>query len=275
MNEIVGVARQPVARPPVAWELGSREPAVRQPAVREPPVARDIGSREPAVREPPVARDIGSQEPAVRQPAVRLPVAREPASACQPGDLDLVVDALLDGQVVLLPTDTVYGLVVSASNADALNTLFSLKHRPLDTSVAVLVADAMQASRYVDLGMRGSTLAKCFWPGALTIVAERIDDGAIVAGTSTTLGVRCPDDEFVCNVASRVGPLAASSANLHGQPTPNNCAAAAAMFPSVQVVVDGGPRRGSASTVVSVVNDELKLLRRGPVLLADIEAVVR
>ena len=188
-------------------------------------------------------------------------------------DLDRVVSALRGGQVVLLPTDTVYGLAVMATDSAALAAVFALKQRPIDTSVAVLVADTDQAARYVDLGAAGNALAERFWPGALTIVANRIDDGAVAAGTDKTLGVRCPDDDFVRSVAAAVGPVAASSANLHGQRTPTSCAEAAEIFDTVETVIDGGVRRGSASTVVSVTDGTVEMLREGPVSMADVVAV--
>ena len=189
-------------------------------------------------------------------------------------DLETVVAALCSGRVVLLPTDTVYGLAVMATDSDAIAALFALKQRPVDTSVAVLVADTAQAARYVDLGSSGLALARRFWPGALTIVADRIDDGAVAAGTESTLGVRCPDDGFVRSVAAEVGPVAASSANLHGQPTPTSCTDAAEIFDTVEIVIDGGVRQGSASTVVSVVDGTVEMLRGGPVSMADIAAAV-
>ncbi len=189
-------------------------------------------------------------------------------------DLDRVVAALREGQVVLLPTDTVYGLAVMATNSAALAAVFALKQRPVDTSVAVLVADIAHAARYVDLGADGNSLAERFWPGALTIVANRIDNGAVAAGTDSTLGVRCPDDDFIRSVAAAVGPLAASSANLHGQPTPEMCSEVAELFDTVQIVVDGGPRQGSASTVVSIVDSAPALLRQGPISMANINAAL-
>lgn len=189
-------------------------------------------------------------------------------------DLEAVVAALRGGRVVLLPTDTVYGLAVMATDSTALAALFALKQRPVDTSVAVLVADAAQAARYVDLNQNGLALARQFWPGALTIVAERTDGGAVAAGTETTLGVRCPDDDFVRAVAAEVGPVAASSANLHGRPTPISCADAARIFATVETVIDGGVRRGAASTVVSVVDGTVEMLREGPVSTAEITTAV-
>ena len=189
-------------------------------------------------------------------------------------DLDRVVAALQEGQIVLLPTDTVYGLAVMATNSAAVAAVFALKQRPVDTSVAVLVADIAQAASYVDLGADGNALAERFWPGALTIVANRTDNGAVAAGTDSTLGVRCPDDDFVRSVAAAVGPLAASSANLHGQPTPELCSEVAELFDTVQIVVDGGPRQGSASTVVSIIDGAPVLLRQGPISMTNINAAL-
>ncbi len=190
-------------------------------------------------------------------------------------DLERVTEALLDGQVVILPTDTVYGLVACATNASAVAKIFELKQRPIDSAIAVLFADLDQVTRYVELNKAGQVLAKKFWPGPLTIVAKRIDQLAIAAGTNDTLGVRCPDDKFLCNVASQVGPLAASSANLHGHPPAANKQALQKMFNTVNVVVDDGPRHGAASTVLSLLGDELEIIRHGPISRAQITTALR
>ena len=189
-------------------------------------------------------------------------------------DLERVAEALLDGQVVILPTDTVYGLVACATNAAAVARIFELKQRPNDSAVAVLFADLAQVTHYVELNKAGHVLAKKLWPGPLTIVAKRIDQLAIAAGTKDTLGVRCPDDEFLCNVARRVGPLAASSANLHGQPPAANKQALQKMFNTVNVVVDDGPRHGAASTVLSLLGNEFEIIRHGPIAEAQISAAL-
>lgn len=189
-------------------------------------------------------------------------------------DLDRVVAALRAGEPVVVATDTVYGLAASAGRPEAVARIFALKNRPVDVHMAVLVADAAQARAYVDLGAAGEALAAEFWPGPLTIVAPRCDQGALATGDVGTLGVRCPDDSFVREVAAAVGPIAATSANRHGEPTPTTAAEVAACFPEVVVVVDGGPRAGAASTVVSVVAAEPVVLREGPIGESEIADVV-
>lgn len=192
-----------------------------------------------------------------------------------PTDLDDATAVMLAGGVVVIPTDTVYGLAAAAEHSDAVAAVFRLKNRPVDVKVAVLVADTEQARRYVDLGPAGEALAARYWPGPLTIVAPRHVLGSLAAGDDETLGVRCPDDAVARALAERVGPVAATSANLHGQDTPARAAEVAALFPDVAVVIDDGPRPGAASTVVSVVDGTPTVLREGPISAADIDAVIR
>lgn len=187
---------------------------------------------------------------------------------------DAAIAALLQGEVVIVPTDTVYGLAAAADNSAAVTRMYALKERPVDVKVAVLVADQAQAEQFVDLGVVGRALASAFWPGPLTIVAPRHVIGSLHAGDNETLGVRCPADPLLCELAAAVGPIAATSANRHGEPTATTAGDAADAFPAVEVIVDGGPRPGSASTVVSVVEPVLEILREGPVTAADIDAVV-
>ena len=191
-----------------------------------------------------------------------------------PGDLERTVAALRAGQPVVIPTDTVYGLAARADDAEAVGLIFALKGRPIDSHVAVLVADVEQAAAYVDLGPIGEALAARHWPGPLTIVARRAQRHRLAAGDAHSLGVRCPADGFVRAVAAAVGPIAATSANHHGEPTPAVADEVAALFPTVEVVVDDGPRSGAASTVVSILGDRPEVLREGPVSAADIVATL-
>jgi L-threonylcarbamoyladenylate synthase len=177
--------------------------------------------------------------------------------------------------VVVIPTDTVYGLAAAAENSAAVDAMFAMKQRPVDVKVAVLVADVDQARRYVDLGPLGEALVERYWPGALTIVAPRHVVGSLAAGDEETLGVRCPDDEVARTLAADVGPLAVTSANLHGIETPTRAGEVGDLFPDITVVLDDGPRPGAASTVVSVVEADPVVLREGPISADEIEAVVR
>src|SRR4051812_14466777 len=123
-------------------------------------------------------------------------------------DPDALVQAtttLRGGDAIVLPTDTVYGLGALPAHLDL---LFALKGRPANVPVAVLVASLDQARSLVRVTAAAERLAAAFWPGPLTMVLPTLDGGS-------TVGVRCPDLEFVRALVAEVGPLAVTSANRH------------------------------------------------------------
>ena len=192
--------------------------------------------------------------------------------AAGPGALAAAAKLLGRGEVVAVPTDTVYGLAAPAGDPDAVRQLFRLKRRPFDRSVAVLVADSAAAERLVALTAPARRLAAAFWPGALTLVATRTPQAPAHLGDSAAIGVRVPDDDVVLCLAA-AGPLAVTSANVHGQPTPAAAQELARLFPELSLVIDGGRRSGLASTVVDATGPVPAVLRQGPVTAAEVAAV--
>ena len=183
------------------------------------------------------------------------------------GATDRVAEVLRTGGVVVVPTDTVYGLAAAADRADAVARLFELKGRRADVPVAVLCADADQALALAgDVGPTTARLAEIHWPGPLTLVLPRRRGLDWELGEPTaTIGVRCPAHPLVRAVAARIGPIAVTSANRHGQPTPATARNAAAVLTGpVDLVVDGGELVGVASTVVDLVAEPPRILRQGP-----------
>lgn len=183
-----------------------------------------------------------------------------------PVALDRVVAALRAGEAVVLPTETVYGVAALPQHEDLLRVL---KDRPDDVPIAVLVADGVQAAVATGTALPpvGAALAAEFWPGPLTLV--------LPTAAGATLGVRCPAHDFVRAVAAAVGPVATTSANRHGEPTPTTAAAAAASLAGdVAVVIDGGELGGTPSTVVDVTGADPVVRREGMIEGAAIQAVV-
>lgn len=160
------------------------------------------------------------------------------------------------GGTVVLPTDTVYGLATLPGGE---HRLAELKGRPASMPVAVLVASLAQArSVSGPWGEEAERLAAEHWPGPLTLVVP----GA--AAGDATVGVRWPRHGFVEALAREVGPIATTSANRHGSPTPTVASEAAdALLGPPDLVIDGGPCEGSASTVVDVTGAEPVVLREG------------
>jgi L-threonylcarbamoyladenylate synthase len=188
--------------------------------------------------------------------------------ASDPATLDLVVGVLVDGGLVVLPTDTVYGLVALPGDARAMERLFEAKGRQADTPIAVLCSDVLQAGGLVaptcepalrEVGGR-------WWPGPLTLVFPRRDGIELHLGEPVdTVGVRIPDHPLVRAVAERLGPIAATSANHHGEPPVATADEALGVFGvTVGLIVDDGPIEGRASTVIDATARPWRVLREGP-----------
>jgi tRNA threonylcarbamoyl adenosine modification protein (Sua5/YciO/YrdC/YwlC family) len=185
--------------------------------------------------------------------------------------------ALRAGETVVVPTDTVYGLAALPTVGGATDRLFALKGRGPEVPIAVLCHDAAQALELGDPAAVGADvrrIAEHLWPGPLTLVLPRRPGLALALGhPPTTVGVRCPDHDLVRALAAEVGPLATTSANRHGHPTPITARAVAdGLGPGVALVVDGGPCEGAPSTVVDATGPDWRVLREGTIGLADLEA---
>ncbi|MGH9300528.1 MAG: L-threonylcarbamoyladenylate synthase [Acidimicrobiales bacterium] len=180
------------------------------------------------------------------------------------------------GQVVGLPTDTVYGLAALASSESAVARLFELKERSPSVDVAVLVADAAQARALaLDWPHPVDLLAREFWPGALTLVlSRRVGLDWNLGSSSESVGVRCPSHDGVRRLCAALGPLAVTSANIHGQPTPPDASGIRRIFGAgLALVVDGGRCDGLASTVVDCRTRPPSCLREGAVAWERVESV--
>ena len=189
-------------------------------------------------------------------------------------------EALRAGDLVILPTETVYGLAADAAYPAAVARIFEAKGRPRFNPLISHVADTAAAERIARLDDRARALAAAFWPGPLTLVAP-IGDAAAVSDLARagldTVAVRVPAHPLAQAVlAAFCGPVVAPSANRSGRPSPTTHAdAVEETGAAAALALDGGPCAvGLESTVVAVVGDALRLLRPGAVTRAQIEAVV-
>jgi L-threonylcarbamoyladenylate synthase len=185
------------------------------------------------------------------------------------------VRALSAGWPVGIPTDTVYGLAVDPFRPGATDRLFAAKRRPREVNLPVLVTGPEQVLLLATAVPQGAMrLMEQFWPGPVTIVVpSRPDLGADLGEDEATVGVRCPDHVVPRALCEQAGPLATTSANLHGQPTLTTAQEVAAVFGrEVPVVLDGGTCNGRPSTVVDCTGQEPKLLREGRVAWDEVRA---
>ena len=194
-------------------------------------------------------------------------------------DVDLAAAALRRGELVILPTETVYGLACDAANARAVAAVFAAKGRPRFNPMIAHVTGLQAAQRIAALDDRAVKLAEAFWPGPLTLVAPLSNAAAVCdlarAGLDT-VAVRAPDHPAAQALLEAFGaPLVAPSANRSGRPSPTTLADALEETGAFAgAFLDGGPCRiGVESTVVGALDGALTLLRPGGITRAQIEAI--
>jgi L-threonylcarbamoyladenylate synthase len=188
-------------------------------------------------------------------------------------------ELLRAGELVALPTETVYGLAADARNAKAVAKIFEAKGRPSNNPLIVHVSSADMAGSCVESWPEPATsLARAFWPGPLTLVLPRsreIPD--IVTAGGETIGVRWPSHPFIQAVIRECGfPLAAPSANLSNRISPTNAAhVRESLADKVRLIIDGGQSQvGIESTVVDLAVDPPCVLRPGMIHVESLLAVL-
>jgi tRNA threonylcarbamoyl adenosine modification protein (Sua5/YciO/YrdC/YwlC family) len=184
--------------------------------------------------------------------------------------IEAAVAAVREGQVVGLPTDTVYGIGVDPLNAEAVGRLYELKGRPQGKPVGLLVASLNQAVAVGEIEGAARLLASQHWPGALTLVVRPkvILSSWVGDSQARSIGVRVPDHAVALGLLEIVGPMAVTSANLSGTPEAVDHREAEDVFgDSVRTYLPGSSSGGEASTVVDATGGALTVLRKGPVEL--------
>jgi tRNA threonylcarbamoyl adenosine modification protein (Sua5/YciO/YrdC/YwlC family) len=184
------------------------------------------------------------------------------------------VAAARGGALIVLPTDTVYGVAAWPGDPEATARVFAAKGRPPDLTLPVLVASTEAAREVGRFDERAEALAAACWPGALTIVLERTEGTAAweLGGDAATVGVRVPDHLLARSVLERAGPLAVTSANRSGEPPARTCDQLVAVFGDAVAVYlcEDEPLAGLASTVVDLAHGPARILRAGSVTAEEI-----
>ena len=177
-------------------------------------------------------------------------------------------ELLRAGEVVALPTETVYGLAANALDAGAVERIFQVKGRPAHNPIIVHVASVGMAKRCVaEWPALADRLARAFWPGPLTLVLPRAETiPGVITGGGPTVGVRWPSHPFIQAVIRECGfPLAAPSANPANRLSPTTAEHVRKLLGNcIRLIVDGGPAQvGIESTVLDISVDPPRLLRPG------------
>jgi L-threonylcarbamoyladenylate synthase len=197
--------------------------------------------------------------------------------AKHPSAIPLAINILEHCGLVAIPTDTVYGLAAAAFDEDCIERLYVVKGRNHTKAIALLMSKATKLDQVaIDINQTARCLAEHFWPGPLTLILKRHPSLPEILSPEPTIGVRVPDHPNTLALMDLTGPLAVTSANLSGQePTCTAKEVLTQLNRRIHLIIDGGPTRGGIpSTVVDCTTPEIKILRPGPLTLADLKSVL-
>jgi tRNA threonylcarbamoyl adenosine modification protein (Sua5/YciO/YrdC/YwlC family) len=191
--------------------------------------------------------------------------------------LAAAVTAVLNGELVVLPTDTVYGVGADAFSPVAVRKLTAARGESGSAPKSVLVATVRAAMALIqDISPDGHRLIEEFWPGGLTVVCAATKSLSWDIGEAKgTVAVRMPEDKIALDLLTETGPMAVSSASRTGSPSPVSAAAAREQLgESVAVYLDGGDCQGGVtSTIVDLTGEQPRLLRRGAISVGRLREV--
>ncbi len=184
--------------------------------------------------------------------------------------VSLALHSLVDGNLVVLPTETVYGLGADAENESAVAAIYEMKGRPSHNPLIVHVKDAEMARRYGEWNSLAEQLAQAFWPGPLAMVLERAAGSTLASAVSAgrpTIALRCPNHPVAQALLTAFGRgIAAPSANRSGRVSPTSAAHVRDEFGDAVMVIDGGACDiGIESTIVAVHEETVRILRPGSI----------
>ena len=198
-------------------------------------------------------------------------------SADDPFVYKTALDILKSGGLVAFPTDTVYGVGALAFDGNAIESIYTAKDRPVEKAIPILIGEIMDTIKVVtDFPLTARKLASRFWPGPLTCVLTKKPTLPEAVSASSTVGVRIPDHAVARVLLRFAGPMAVTSANISGQPSPSTAQEVLEQLNGrIPLIIDGGTSPGGVpSTVIDCSSNEVKILREGPISLNNINSVL-
>lgn len=188
-----------------------------------------------------------------------------------------VSDVLLNGGVVIFPTETVYGMGASALSLSAISKVYDIKKRPIEKAINIMVSGTKEIEKYafIKSDLERKIIEK-FMPGEITIILDKKNDFGFGFTKEDTIGVRIPDSKIALDILKEVKiPLIVTSANISDHPSITNPSDLDVFDKSVDIIIDGGViEKGVHSTIVRVVDNKVVVLREGKITKEDIEKVI-
>jgi L-threonylcarbamoyladenylate synthase len=185
-----------------------------------------------------------------------------------------IADCIQAGGIVAIPTDTCYGLATDPFNAASVQRLFTLKGRDPSKPILLLISRREMLHPLVsEILPLAEQMMAGYWPGPLTLIFKSSDVvSKVLTGGTDTIAIRLPDSPFLSRLIEAIGfPITATSANRSGDPNPTSAQEVeAALGPSLDMIIDGGPCSNISSTVLDVTTRQPRIIREGGLRLPPI-----
>ena len=194
-------------------------------------------------------------------------------SSDEPDAIQRALEILNSGGLVAFATDTVYGVGALAFDGKAVQSIYAAKNRAVEKAIPVLIGEESDLEK---VGMNipdiAHRLASRFWPGPLTVLVPKRPSLPEAVSATETVGVRIPDHEVARALLRAAGPMAVTSANISGQPSPSTAEEVFAQLDGrIPLIIDGGRTTGGVpSTLVDCTGEKIKILREGSITLKDL-----
>jgi len=198
-------------------------------------------------------------------------------SANAPNAITRALEVLLSGGLVAFPTDTVYGVGVLAFHAEAIESIYIAKDRPMEKAIPILIADVEDLIKVAnEIPIFAARLIARFWPGPLTVLVPKKPTLPEAISATSTVGVRVPNHDVARSLLRRAGPMAVTSANISGQANPTTAQQVFAQLGGrIPLILDGGETPGGIpSTLVDCTGDQIEVLREGPITKAQLISAI-
>ncbi len=183
-------------------------------------------------------------------------------------DLSAAISALSKGEIIVYPTDTLYGLGVDIYNDNAVKKIFKIKKRPKSVPLSIAVSSILELEKIAYVDKKTILIIKHFLPGKLTLILRKKDIVSdIITSNSEKIAIRIPSNKVALNLLEHFGPLTCTSANIHGNDTPTVINDIKMQFTNkdIAVYLDVGEIKGKASTIVDLSTKKPKILREGDI----------
>lgn len=181
---------------------------------------------------------------------------------------DKIIEEITNGHLVIMPTDTIYGIIANATDEDAIKKVYQAKKRNFHKPLLILVSNEKMLKEFViEIPPLTQKIIQKYWPGPLTILFKKNNKVSnILTANSDYIAIRMPKDERLLNIMNQINkPLVSTSANISTHsPITNPSQIELAMKEKISYIVDEGTVNKEASTIIKVENNTIEILREGP-----------